>query len=100
MPCCSLAGSVGDRADRLCHPRTSSVLSRSRAEGRLRLRPTSPLESRPVDGSIVLQLSEIQDHPQRVIGVLGELARCAVLEVEPTGLEPVTSGLQSQRSPN
>jgi hypothetical protein len=31
---------------------------------------------------------------------IGELAQSAVLVVEPTGLEPVTSGLQSQRSPN
>ena len=43
----------------------------------------------PTGGSIAIQLSENWDNQ---IG-------CLKL-VEPTGLEPVTSGLQSQRSPN
>ena len=41
-------------------------------------------------GLIAIQLSEIQANRPAVSGVF----------VEPTGLEPVTSGLQSQRSPN
>ena len=42
----------------------------------------------------------IQDRPQLARAVTDSAAPCAFAPVELDGIEPTTSGLQSQRSPN